>query len=302
VYATPTLLIAEDFLPFRQALRLLLAETAVDIIGEASDGLEAVRLARQLQPDLILLDIGLPNLDGLKAGRQIRNLCPHSRILYVSQESSIEIVEEAFALGASAYVRKAQASTDLPLAIEVVLTGGRYVSPSLKFCCVDVQARIQHDIFFCSDEAAIVDHVAGFISVALRKGNPAVVWATQVRRESLTRELQTLRIDVKRAVRDGMLMLLDVSDPPDRSCQVLMQLKRAASQMGYRGRRVAVCGERAGNLWAQGQTDEAVRVEQLWNDLAKSHSLDILCLYPMPENDAALESIYAEHTRVCSSP
>lgn len=274
----------------------------VEIIGEVSDGVEAVRLAQELQPDLILLDIGLPGLDGIKAGRQIRNLCPHSRILYVSEESSTDVIEEAFALGASAYVHKAHAYKDLPLAVQVVLSCGRYVSPSLKFYGVYIQARIQHDIFFCSDEATIVEHIAGFISAALRKGNPAVVWATQVRRESLTRELQALYIDVERAVQDGMLMLSDISDPPDRSSQVLVQLKSAASQMGYRDCRVAVCGERAGNLWAQGQTDEALRVEQLWNDLAKSHSLDILCLYPMPENDTALESIRAEHTRVYSLP
>src|SRR5262245_32785135 len=98
------LLIVEDFPPFRRVLSSLLSGTGFDIIGEASDGLEAVRLAQQLTPDLILLDIGLPGLDGIAAARQIRELCPHSKIVFVSQESSTDVVQEALALGANAYV------------------------------------------------------------------------------------------------------------------------------------------------------------------------------------------------------
>src|SRR2546423_331470 len=103
----------------------------LQVIGEASDGLEAVRQAQQLQPDLILLDIGLPKLDGIAAGRQIRKLSPRSTIIFISQESSVEFVQEALDLGALAYVLKSKLATDLKAAIDAVLDGKRFVSKTL---------------------------------------------------------------------------------------------------------------------------------------------------------------------------
>jgi DNA-binding NarL/FixJ family response regulator len=300
--ATLNVLVVEDFPPLRQAISSLLDGIGVAVIGEASDGVEAVRLSQELRPYLILLDVGLPGLHGLDAGRRIRELCPNSKILFVSQESSVDVVRAALALGAEGYVYKSCIHSDLLSAIEAVLKGKQFVSPSLCFDDAKVQLPLRHDILFCSDEAAIVDNVARFIATALNASNPAVVWATEARRESLLRELRTQGTETDTAIQNGTLMLLDVDDPPDRSLEVLMQLRDAAFRMGRTRPRVAVCGERAGNLWAQGRTDEAVRVEKLWNDLTRSHDLNILCLYPRPENDAALESICAEHTHVYSLP
>jgi DNA-binding NarL/FixJ family response regulator len=98
-------LVVEDFEPFRQFFRSTLSKLShLQIIAEASDGLEAVRIAEELQPDLIFLDIGLPTLDGIEAARQIRTHCPASRIIFVTQEPGANFVEEAFRIGAGAYV------------------------------------------------------------------------------------------------------------------------------------------------------------------------------------------------------
>jgi DNA-binding NarL/FixJ family response regulator len=78
----------------------------LQIIGEASDGLEAIQKAEKLKPDLILLDIGLPLLNGIEAGRQIRKLSPNSKLLFLSQEASPHVVQEAFRLGDSATLLK----------------------------------------------------------------------------------------------------------------------------------------------------------------------------------------------------
>jgi DNA-binding NarL/FixJ family response regulator len=294
-------LVVEDFPPFRQLISILLKGTEVEVIGEASDGLEAVRLAQQLQPDIVLLDIGLPGLNGIDACPRIRELSPESKIVFVSQESSVDVVQKALALGAKAYVHKGHAHSDLLPAIKAVLRGDRFVSPSLAFNdTANIQPPHQHDILFSSDDAAIVRSLARFIANALNAGNPAIVWATTDHRESLIRELLAQGIDIEGATARGMYMSLDVNDPADRdrTVEVLMRLESAASQMGNKHPRIAVCGERAGLIWAEGKTDEAIQLERLWNKLAKVQDMDILCLYPMPESDAALERICAEHSRV----
>jgi DNA-binding NarL/FixJ family response regulator len=131
--ATPVrVLIVEDFVPFRQfILSTLATRPDLQIIGEVSDGLEAVQKAVELQPDLILLDIGLPGLNGIEVARQIRSLVPQSNIIFLTQESSADVVEEALSLGARGYVVKIKAAIELLTAVEQVLLGETFVSSSI---------------------------------------------------------------------------------------------------------------------------------------------------------------------------
>src|SRR3954465_14438297 len=125
-------LIVEDYQPFRRFLRSTLEQRpATQIAGEATDGLEAVQKAEDLQPDLILFDVGLPKLNGIEAARQIRTVSPESKILFVSQEFSADVVQEALRLGALGYVVKTQAGLDLLAAVEAICQGGRFVSAGL---------------------------------------------------------------------------------------------------------------------------------------------------------------------------
>ena len=122
-------LIVDDFKPFRQLVCAVLGQRpALQVVGEASDGLEAVHKAKELQPDLIVLDIGLPTLNGIEAARQIRNLAPESKIIFLSQEASPDVVQVALSLGASGYVVKVKAGIDLVPAVEAVLAGKTFVS------------------------------------------------------------------------------------------------------------------------------------------------------------------------------
>jgi len=115
-------LVVEDFAPFRQFVTSTLGKAPdVDVICEVSDGLEAVQKAEELKPDLILLDIGLPTLNGIEAARQIRKLSPESTIVFVSQESSADVVQEALSLGGSAYVLKARAAIELLPVVNAVI-------------------------------------------------------------------------------------------------------------------------------------------------------------------------------------
>ena len=115
-------LVVEDFAPFRQFVTSTLRKAPdFQVIGEVSDGLEAVRKAEELKPDLILLDIGLPTLNGIDAARQIRKLSPGSAIVFLSQESSTDVMQEALSSGASAYVVKARAAAELLPVLNAVI-------------------------------------------------------------------------------------------------------------------------------------------------------------------------------------
>ena len=125
--------VVEDFAPYRELICSIIGqEPRLQIIAEVSDGLEAVQKAEELKPDLILLDIGLPTLDGLAAARQIRQRASESKIIFVSQESSPDVVQEALNLGARGYVAKTMVASDLLAAIETVLEGRRFVSLGLS--------------------------------------------------------------------------------------------------------------------------------------------------------------------------
>ena len=124
-----SVLVVEDFLPFRRfVLSTLASMSDLEVTGEASGGSEAVQKAVELQPDLILLDIGLQGLNGIDAARQIRTLVPRSNIIFLTQESSAEVIQEALSLGAQGYVVKTKAASELLNAVEAVLLGKTFVS------------------------------------------------------------------------------------------------------------------------------------------------------------------------------
>jgi DNA-binding NarL/FixJ family response regulator len=127
------ILVVEDNEPFRRFIASTLRDRKnFNVIGEACDGLKAVQQAEALQPDLILLDIGMPELNGLDAARQISHLAPNARIIFLTQESSPDVVGEALSLGAWGYVAKVQAGRELLDAVEKVMRGQRFVSSSLN--------------------------------------------------------------------------------------------------------------------------------------------------------------------------
>jgi DNA-binding NarL/FixJ family response regulator len=129
---TIRVLLVDDYAPFRKFARLALEMSrGLRIIGEASDGLDAVQKAQELRPDLILLDIGLPTLNGIDVARLVRKLSPETKIIFVSQELSTDVAQEALRTGADGYVLKACAARDLPSAVAAVCQGRQFLSKEL---------------------------------------------------------------------------------------------------------------------------------------------------------------------------
>jgi len=115
-------LVVEDSVPFREYIVSTLAtQPGLQVVAEVSDGLEAVQKAPELKPDLILMDIGLPSISGIEAARRIRTLVPGSKVVFLSQESSADVIQMALDTGASAYVLKANAETLLLETVQATL-------------------------------------------------------------------------------------------------------------------------------------------------------------------------------------
>ena len=200
------------------------------VIGEVRDGLEAVRKAQELQPDLIVLDIGLPALNGIQAARRIRQHAPKAKILFVSENRSYDVVEEALRTGAGGYVVKSDAGNELLPAVEAVLQGKRFVSSSLwgrddehttkqarreRIVAPSPPQSVEHnrhELTLCSDDAAFVDDFARSIEAALETGNAVVVIATESHRANLLEQLRADGVDVDAAAERKLYIPLDVFD------------------------------------------------------------------------------------------
>jgi len=339
------LLVVDDYEPFRRFICSTLGKkSSLRIVGEASDGLQAVHKANELQPDLIVLDIGLPNLNGIEAARRIRKVSPECKILFVSQESSTEVVQEALSLGALGYVVKAHAASELIAAVEAVSQGKQFVGRAISgrdySSVIDARnpdslfpqnvspspaspkadRERSHTVEFYPDDAGFVAGFARFTQAALDAGKAVLVVVTESHQRSLFQKLQEHGVDPLAAIESGRLIPLDVTDTlftfmgndlmendltendlpdPLRFSRVVGDLIAAAARAtAGKHSRVAICGECASILWAQGKADGAIQVEQLCNQLTKRYEIDILCGF-------SLSSFYREEDkqvfqRICS--
>jgi len=332
-------LIAEDFEPFRRFVASILRkQPELQIIFEVSDGLEAVQKAEELQPDLIVLDIGLPKLNGIEAARRIRKLSPNSKILLMSENRSWDIAEEALRTSAGGYVVKSDAAGELLPAVEAVLRGKRYVSASFAgndftdpkddqtadhnrggvvppFPRQNVRIDRRHEAEFYSDDRRLLDDLTQFIGAALRAGNAAIVVATESHRDGLLPRLQAYGLDIGTVIEQGRYIALDAADAlptfmlrgmPDSVLFLRLLgdlIARAARATKWEQARVAIFGEMCHLLWAEGNAEAAIQVEKQGNQLAKTYDVDILCGYSLSSAQGGMDSrvfqrICAEHSAV----
>jgi CheY-like chemotaxis protein len=313
------ILVVDDFEDWRRRVHSLLqARPTWQIIAEASDGSEAVHKAEELKPDLIVLDVGLPKLNGIEAARQIRQRSPSSKIIFLSQNSDLDVVREALSTGALGFVSKIDAGRELLPAVDAVLGGKQFVSSIRGFTDTSGEkAAHRHEVLFYSDDAVLLDSVTRFIVGALQAGNAAIVLATKSHRDGLLQRLKAGGVDTDVALQQGTYISLDaadtlssimVNDMPDPVRffgGIGGFIKSAAKAAKLERPQVAVFGEAVALLQADGKADAAIRFEQLGNDLAKTFKVDILCGYPLrsfhgEKNKDVFQSICAEHSAVYS--
>jgi DNA-binding NarL/FixJ family response regulator len=323
--------VVDDYEPWRRFVISTLEKLPeLQIIGEASDGREAVEMAQQLHPDLILLDIGLPSVNGLEAGRQIRECNPDTKILFLSENRSLAIAEKALSIGASGYVVKSKAATELVTALRAVLQGKQFVSASLvghdagnpaneqnasegvRLTNVSPfqDAEFRHEVEFYADDAAFVAGFARRVEAMLHAGNAVILIATDSHRSGILGRLQANGVDIGTLLEQERFIQVDshyavsrimFNDAPDSArCAALADdlVTRARRTATGQERRVTFCGECAPILLGEGKEEAAIQVEHIWDAVTKTHRADILCGYlrSAVPNEVVLEKICAEHS------
>jgi DNA-binding NarL/FixJ family response regulator len=310
-------LVVDDYDAWRRHICLVLkTQKEIQVIAEARDGLEAVQKAQELRPDLILLDIGLPTLNGIEAARRIRNLSPQSKVLFITQETSADIVLGALATGAAGYVVKTDVRTELLTALEAVSRGEKYVSTRLADR-VSTKASVAgarpdasigtfategsslrsaretgHVVNFHTDDAALLDGLSSLIGDSVGAGESAVAVMTSSHRSGLEKRLIAQRFEVSEAINNGRLAIYDADQAlsqfmdaagPSRE-RFLLQfgdiVRRARAAAVAKNRRVVIFGEMVAVLWAREQYEAAIRLEGLWNELALTCPFYLCCAYP----------------------
>ena len=331
-------LVVEDSEPFRKFVCSALGKRPeLQIVAAVTDGLQAVQKAEELQPDLIVLDIGLPSLNGIEVARRVRKVSPKSKILFVSQESSADVVQEALGTGAHGYIVKTDAGRELLEAVDAILRGEQFIGRRFSGhdfvgagACHEFRTKSalaphhqnteiahRHEVRFYSDDDGVLSSFTQFIAAALNAGNSVIVVATESHLHSLLLRLHAHGLDIGAAIEQGRYIPLDVAETlstfmvndlpdPGKFLKITGDLiAQAAKAAKVEPARVAACGECAPLLWAQGNADAAIRLEHLWDEIARSHGLDILCAYPLGSFQGGIgsrvfERICAEHSVVHS--
>lgn len=307
-------LVVEDHAPFRRVICALLQQREdLRVVGEAVDGWDAVCQAEALRPDVVVLDIGLPHMSGLDAATRIRRVVPDAKLMFVTIESSLEVVEQAFRRGAHGYVYKPRAHRDVLPVLDAIMRGGRFVSGGLaRIAQGDSVASHRHHLLFWSDETVVVDALSSFIASALKVGNTAIAIMTRARGEDVCRSLRAAGVDADLAMREQRYVALDVCEliaratvngapDPARMFSISGDLVADAVRRAEdRHARIVACGEGASTLWTLGHVDAAIQLERLWDEFAKTRQIDVLCPYPLAARSDSEQGtcLCAEHTSV----
>ena len=288
------------------------------IVGEAVDGIEAVDKANRLQPDLILMDMGLPKRNGISAAQEIAACAPDAKLLFISLEPSPDAARAAFNVGAQGYIHKLRAETDLIPAIEAVISNRQYISSDIDFRNTpEPEVHTRHEVQFYSTEEIFLESAIRFIRRALEADSAAVAIVTALHAKCLVQRLEASGFDVERAIQEGKYISLDVvdflskvvvNDVPDfeRFSRVFGDVVKSALQARKTTHsRVAIVGECSGLLCAEGNFDAAIQMETKGCASIDTSAIDILCAYPISafdptEGDDTFGRLCAAHTAVFS--
>lgn len=309
--ARARVLLADDHIHFLESVSRYLAP-AFDIVATAADGLQALNLARRLRPDVVVLDVTMPNCNGFQALEQLRREHPETRAVFLTMHEDEEFVAAAINRGAYGYVLKSRLHLDLISAIDHALAG-RLFLPSL--ISLSTAAGSPHAVQFYANESHFVDGVSRLVGATLRSGEPVVLVASEAIRIGVAQHLQARQVNLavlaereQYVAMDSALALSQVmrDGRPDKARLATivdgLERLRLAFLNGPR-RRLTIVGDLSPTLWRNGNFEAALELERLWDELTRSLPFFTVCTYSTEwfEHSHArnlLSNLCAQHSAV----
>jgi DNA-binding NarL/FixJ family response regulator len=319
-------LIADDHSSVLKKVSSLL-DPHFDIVAAVESGQAALDAAAKFQPDVAILDISMPELDGIQTANALRRLGYRAKVVFLTMHRDDDYISAALATGALGYVVKSHMHRELMQAVNLALSGYRFVSPFGFTTGVNAHGEMLaawlqhksagHALQFHSSEETLLAQWAEFLGNALREGVGAIATTTQTRGAKLGQLLENSGVDLLAAMRNRRYLLLDVDlltaivDAQSGPSGLISLLDDAVEQVLPNARtespRLVIAGEIAPALWRHGKPHAALRVEQLTNDWARTRSFSVFCSYPTEcfsrKSDREFAfGLCAEHTAIIPQP
>jgi DNA-binding NarL/FixJ family response regulator len=279
-------LLADDHLPFLESVIRLL--TPFDVVGMAADGRQALDLAGRLGPDVVVLDVSMPGLNGFQTLEQLRRDGSNAKVVFLTMHGDEEFVAEAIRGGAHAYVLKSRIHEDLISAIDHALAG-RLFLPSLT--SLSTVAGSRHTVLFHANDIHFLDGVSRLVGATLRSGEQVVMVANEATRTGVSQRLQARRLNLAELTERGQYIAQDSTlalsqvirqGQPDKERLAEMiyalDLLRQAGPNGPRSR-LTLFGDMATILCRRGQFEAAQALELMWDEMTRGLPFLTVCSY-----------------------
>ena len=288
--ARPRVLVADDSPEVLESVAGFLA-TRFDVVATASDGQQAVDLTLHLRPDVSVLDIGMPELDGFHAVKELRRNGSETRAVFMTIHRDDEFVATAVECGVHGYVLKSRLHTDLISAIDHALAGRLFV-PSLTALST-VGGTSRHAVQIHLNDRVFLDEVGQFVEATLRSGEPVVLVTNEATRGGVAERLEARGMDLEKLAARGQYVAMDSAGAlsqimrngrPDRDSLAEMVDGLDRSRLSFSPeppRRITVFGDITISLCRNGNIEAALEIEQIWNDLTRTLPILTVCSYPL---------------------
>jgi DNA-binding NarL/FixJ family response regulator len=311
--ARPRVLLVDDHVPFVESVSHLLA-AAFDIVATAGDGRQALDLARRLRPDVVVLDVAMPYLNGFQTLEQLRRDGPETRVVFLTMHQDDEFVAAAINGGAHGYVLKSRVSLDLISAINHALAG-RLFAPSLTSLSAVEGSR--HAVHFHTNDSHFMDEVSEFVGATLRSGEQVVIVTNEATRIGVAQRLHARQMDLAMLAERGQYVAQDSGlalsqvmhegrPSKERLAEIIHGLDRSRLTIpnGPRGR-LTIFGDMTVSLCRNGDFEAALEVERIWDELTRALPFFTVCSYPIDcfehlEAPNQLSNVCAAHSAVTS--
>jgi DNA-binding NarL/FixJ family response regulator len=310
--ARPRVLLADDHVPFLESVSRLLAG-AFDIVATAGDGRQALDLARRLRPDVVVLDVSMPHLDGFQTLEQLRRDGPETRVVFLTMHRDDEFVVAAINAGAHGYVLKSRIHLDLISAIDHALAGRLFV-PSLT--SLSTVAGSRHTVQFHANDSHFLDEVGKLVGATLRSGEQVVIVTSEATRDGVAQRLQARQLNLamlaergQYVAQDSALALSQVMHDgrphKERLAEIVHGLDRLRLAAPNAPGRLTIFGDMTVALCRNGDFEAALEFERIWNELTRALPFFTVCSYPIDcfehvEARNQFPNVCAEHSAVTS--